>query len=142
LIAFLIANDPAFDPRRLLVKGLPYALLSGVLAGLYLLIVLVAQRMFAAATGEDEMLFNVVAALIVAFAFAPLRERLQRGIDRLFGRDPRMVRDSLDQAGRELLGALDADQVRASVEAGLTRGLKRAVAVEWPAAGPDRKSVV
>jgi len=49
-----------------------------------------------------------------------------------------MVRDSLDQAGRELLGALDADQVRASVEAGLTRGLKRAVAVEWPAAGPPR----
>jgi hypothetical protein len=138
LIAYLIANDPAFDPRRLAVQGLPYALLSGILAGLYLVIVLVAQRMFAAATGEDAMLFNVVAALIVAFAFAPMRGRLQRALDRLFGRDPRMLRGALDQAGRELLGALDHEQVRASVEAGLARGLRRSVHVEWPESAPPR----
>jgi hypothetical protein len=138
LIAFLIANDPVFDPRRLLVKGLPYALLSGVLAGLYLLIVLASQRVFAAVTGEDAMVFSVVAALGVAFAFAPLRERLQRGLDRVFGRDPRTLRLALDRAGRELLGALDRDQVRASVEAGLARGLRRAVALEWQHKGPPR----
>ncbi len=138
LIAFLIANDPAFDPRRLLARGLPYALLSGVLAGLYLVIVLESQRVFAAVTGEEAMVFNVVAALIVAFAFAPLRERLQRWLDRLFGRDPRMLRAALDRAGHELLGALDRDQVRASVEAGLTRGLRRAIAIDWPRGGPPR----
>ena len=138
LIAFLIANDPAFDPRRLLAQGLPYALLSGVLAGLYLLIVLASQRVFAAVTGEEAMVFNVVAALIVAFAFAPLRERLQRWLDRLFGRDPRTLRLALDQAGRELLGALDRDQVRASVEAGLARGLRRAITLDWPRSGPPR----
>jgi hypothetical protein len=138
LIAFLIANDPAFDPRRLIVRSLPYALLSGVLAALYLAIVLVAQRLFAAATGEEAVVFNVVAALVVAFAFAPLRERLQRWLDRLYGRDPRTLREALDQAGRELLGALDRDQVRASVESGLTRGLRRAVALEWPEGGSPR----
>ena len=138
LIAFLIANDPAFDPRRLLAQGLPYALLSGVLAGVYLLIVLASQRIFAAVTGEEAMVFNVVAALIVAFAFAPLRERLQRSLDRLFGRDPRALRLALDQAGRELLGALDREQVRASVESGLTRGIRRTIAVEWPKSGPPR----
>jgi hypothetical protein len=138
LIAFLIANDPAFDPRRLLVQGLPYALLSGVLAALYLAIVLVAQRMFAAATREEGMAFNVIAALAVAFAFAPLRERLQRWLDRLYGRDPRMLRVALDQAGRDLLGALDRDQVRSAVETGLASGLRRHVAVEWPEAGPPR----
>jgi len=138
LIAFLIANDPAFDPRRLLVRGLPYALLSGVLAALYLAIVLLAQRTFAAATGEEAVAFNVMAALVVAFAFAPLRERLQLWLDRLYGRDPRMLRSALDQAGRELLGALDRDQVRASVEAGLARGLRRSAAIEWRESGPPR----
>ena len=138
VIAFLIANDPAFDPRRLLARGLPYALLSGVLAGLYLLIVLASQRVFAAVAGEDAMVFSVGAALVVAFAFAPLRERMQRAVDRLFGRDPGMLRAALDQAGRELLGALDPAQVRASVEAGLMRGLRRAIAVEWPADRPPR----
>ena len=131
LIAYLIANDPVFDPRRIIVRSLPYALLSGVLAALYLGIVVVSQHLFAAATGEDETVFNVVAALIVAFAFAPLRSRVQRALDRLFGRDPRALRRALDEAGRELLGALDRDEVRGAVEAALTRGLKRKVAIDW-----------
>ena len=138
LIALLIANDPAFDPRRLVVRSIPYALLSGVLAALYIGIVLLAQRMFAAATGEDAMVFNVVAALIVAFAFAPFRDRMQRAIDRLYGRDPETLRRALDRCGQELLSALDGDEVRAAVEAGLTSGLKRRVALEWPAGAAPR----
>ncbi len=138
LIAWLLANDPAFDPRRLLARTLPYAILTGVLAALYLGTVLVGERMFAAITGEQAMAFNVVAALVVAFAFAPLRERLQRWLDRLFGRDPHALRRALDQSGRELLGALSREQVIASVEAGLERGLKRPVAIEWPERGMPR----
>ena len=138
VIALLIANDPAFDPRRIIVRSLPYALLSGVLAALYLAVVLVAQRLFAEATGEEAVVFNVVAALFVAFAFAPLRERTQHALDRLYGRDPRVLRAALDEAGHQLLSALDRDQVREAVETGLARGFKRPVAVDWPAHGEPR----
>jgi histidine kinase len=138
LIAWLIANDPMFDPRRLLVRSLPYALLSGILAAVYLGFALAGERLFAAATGEQAMLFNVVAALVVAFAFAPLRERVQRWIDRLYGRDPHALRLALDLAGRELLGALDPGEVKRSVEQGLERGLRRPVAIEWPPHGIPR----
>lgn len=141
VMAFLIARDPVFDPRRLVERGLPYALLSGVVAALYIAIVLIGQRMFAAMTGEQALVINVVAALVVAFAFAPLRERLQRGLDRLFRRDPMALRAALDQAGHELLQALDRDDARASVEAALTRGLGRPVALEWPESGPPRLAV-
>jgi hypothetical protein len=137
-MAYLIARDPVFDPRRLVEKGLPYALLSGVLAALYLVVVLLGQRLFASVTGEQEVLFNVVAALVVAFAFAPLRGALQGWLDRLFRRDPMLLRASLDQAGRELLGALHPGEVRGSVESGLERGLGREIVVEWPEAGPPR----
>src|SRR5262249_40282599 len=116
VIAYLIANDPAFDPRRVLARGLPYALLSGILTALYFGVVVGAQLLFAEMTGEDTMVFNVVAALFVAFAFAPLKGRLQRTLDRLFGRDPQALRRALDQAGHELLSALDRDEVRAAVE--------------------------
>jgi Histidine kinase len=138
LIAYLVANDPAFDPRRLIVRSLPYALLSGVLAALYLGVVVVSQRLFAAATGEEAVVFNVIAALAVAFAFAPLLKRLQRGLDRLFGRDPQALRRALDQAGRDLLGALDRGQVKDAVEAAIQRGLRRSVAIEWPEQGMPR----
>jgi hypothetical protein len=131
LIAYLLANDPAFDPRRLIAHSLPYAILSGLLAAVYLGIVLIGQRLFAEATGEETIVFNVIAALVVAFAFAPLRERLQAGLDRVFGRDPMALRLALERSGRELLSALDPAEVRRSVEAALQRGLRRKVAVAW-----------
>ena len=137
-IAYLIADDPLFDPRRIVVGGLPYALLSGALAGIYLAVVLVGQRAFASLTGEQALAVNVVAALVVAFLFAPLRERLQRAIARVYGRDPVMLRKALDAAGRDLLKALDRDEVRASVEQGMAQGLKRALPIEWPEGGMPR----
>lgn len=138
LIAYLVANDPAFDPRRLIARSLPYAILSGLLAAVYLGLVLVAQRLFAQTTGEETLAFNVVAALVVAFAFAPLRERFQTVLNRIFGRDPMALRLALEQSGRELLSALDAGEVRSSVEAGIARGLRRPVAIDWSGPGMPR----
>ena len=136
VFAILIADDPAFDPRRLLARSLPYALLSGILAAMYLALVLVSQRLFAQATGEETLAVTLVAALVVAFTFAPLRQSLQRTIDRIFHRDPEGMRRAFDRAGRELLSALSRDEVRASVEAALARGLQRPPVLEWPQDGP------
>lgn len=135
VFAYLIADDPLFDPRRLVADGLPYALLSGVLAAIYLGLVFIGQRMFANVTGEQTLVFSVVAALVLAFAFAPLRTRLQRALDRVYGRDPEATRQAFDDAGRDLLSALDRDEVRKAVEAGVARGLRRPVEISWPAEG-------
>jgi hypothetical protein len=79
--------------------------------------------------------FSVVAALVLAFAFAPLRTRLQRTLDRVYGRDPEATRQAFDDAGRDLLSALDRDEVRMAVEAGVVRGLRRPVEIAWPGEG-------
>jgi hypothetical protein len=132
IFAYLIAGDPLFDPRRIIVGGLPYFLLSGVLATIYLAVVLGGQRVFASITGEQTLVFSTLAALVLAFAFAPLRERVQRLIDRIYGRDPVALRRALDVAGRDLLSALDRDEVRGAVEAGIARGLRRPLPIDWP----------
>lgn len=138
VFAYLVADDPIFDPRRLVADGLPYALLSTVLAAIYLGVVLLGQRLFSNVTGEQTLVFSVVAALVLAFAFAPLRTRVQRGIDRLYGRDLEGLRHAFDDAGRDLLSALDRREVREAVEAGIARGLRRPVALEWPEDGPPQ----
>lgn len=138
VFAYLIADDPLFDPRRLVAGGLPYALLSGVLAAIYLGVVLLGQQLFSNVTGEQTLVFSVVAALVLAFAFAPLRTRVQRAIDRLYGRDPEGLRHAFDDAGRDLLSALDEREVREAVEAGIARGLRRPVAIVWPPEGAPR----
>ena len=138
VLAYLIAGDLLFDPRRLIVGGLPYAILSGMLAAIYLAIVLLGQRLFATVTGEQALVFNVIAALILAFTFAPLRERTQRAIARVYGRDPEALRGALDAAGDSLLSALDRDEVRGAVESGIERGLHRRLRLEWPDNSPPR----
>jgi len=134
-IAYLIANDPVFDPRRVLVQSVPYALLTGVLAARYLGVVLVGQRMFQSWTGEETLAFNVVAAVLIAFLFAPLRERMQRVLDQVFGRDRELLRRAIDAAGQGLLGAADRDGVKRVIEDALERGLKRPISLEWPEDG-------
>ena len=136
IFAYLIANDPLFDPRRIVAGGLPYALLSFVLAAIYLGVVLAGQRIFASVTGEQTMVISLLAALVLAFVFAPLRERLQQTIDRGFGRDPVALRREMDNAGRDLLSALDPAEVRGAVESGIARGLRRDLPLVWPEEGP------
>ena len=132
-----MARDPVFDPRRILERSIPYALLSGVLAAIYLGLVLVGQNLFSVLTGEEAMAFNVVAALVAGRS--PSRRcasASQRWLDRLFRRDPRALRAALDQAGRELLG-------RARPRRGARLGRSRAspavsgaaVAIDWPEVG-------
>ncbi|MEY4069686.1 MAG: hypothetical protein RL721_300 [Candidatus Eisenbacteria bacterium] len=135
LLSYLIADDPMFDPRRIIVGGLPYAVLSAMLAAVYLAIVLGGQRLFADVTGEQTLGFNLLAALVLAFAFAPLRDQLQRFLARLFGRDLEALRRALDRTDDRLLSALDADEVRAAVERGLEEGLGRTVVLNWGAEG-------
>ncbi len=110
--AYLIAGGPIFDPRRLVADGLPYALLSGALAAIYLGVVLLGQRLFSSATGEQTLVFSVVAALILAFAFAPLRTRAAR--------DRPALRPGVRAFGKRRAptsSALDHGEVRAAVGA-------------------------
>ncbi len=132
LLAYLIADDPAFHPRRLLAGSLPYVVLSTLVAALYLVVVIGLQQLFAGVAGENVFVLDLVAAIVLALLFAPLREFVQRTIDRIFDRDPSTLRAALDEAGARLLAALARDEVRSAVETGLERGLRRRVALRWP----------
>ena len=73
------------------------------------------------------MVFNVVAALVVAFAFAPLRERLQRWLDRLLrprpaGAAPRRS----TRPGASCSARSTATRCAARSRPAIARGLRRA----------------
>jgi len=101
------------------VRSIPYAILSGLLATLYWGLVLIGQRLFAAATGEETLVFQRRGGAGRGVrVHAAARERPALA-GRLYGRDPLALRHAFDQAGRELLSALDGYEVRRSVEAAI-----------------------
>lgn len=113
-----------WDIDLILRKTLVYALLTALLVGIYSGIVALLQNIFAANTGQNSQLANVISTLIIAALFQPARERLQRAVNRLFfgdRDDPYVV---LSKLGEQLQETVAPDQTLTAITATLCQALK------------------
>lgn len=113
-----------WDIDLILRKTLVYALLTALLVGIYYASVVLLQNLFAANTGQDSPLANVISTLIIAALFQPVRERLQRAANRLFfgeRDDPYQV---LSKLGQQLQETSTPDQTLTAITATLCQALK------------------
>lgn len=83
-VAIAIVRERMFDIDLIVNRTLVYVLLSAVLAGVYAASVSLVQRAFVAITGAESDSALVLATLIIVIVFAPIRDALQRLVDRRF----------------------------------------------------------
>ena len=83
------------DIKLLFKQGASYVLSSSALLGFYVGIVLLIGRAIQGFSPESGFVLFAVAALLVAFLFAPLKNRIQDQIDRYFYREEYDYRRSL-----------------------------------------------
>jgi len=113
-----------WDIDLILRKTLVYTLLTVILVVIYSGSVALLQNLFAATTGQNSPLANVISTLIIAALFQPVRERLQRAANRLFfgdRDDPYVVFSKLDQ---QLQNAAAPDQTLTAIAVTLCERLK------------------
>ncbi len=79
-IGVAILRHRLWDIDVVINRTLVYGVLTGIVAGLYVLIV---GGLGTLLRVEDNLVLSVLATGLVAVAFAPLRDRLQRGVNRL-----------------------------------------------------------
>lgn len=87
--AIAILQHRLYDIDVVINRTLVYGSLTAVLAALYLVLVVGAQRLTEVITGKDagqQPLVIVITTLLVAALFQPLRRRIQATIDRRFYR--------------------------------------------------------
>jgi hypothetical protein len=123
-----------YDIDRLISRTLAYAIVTGLLVGLYAGLVLLATSVL-----RFHSTVAVAASTLVAAAlFNPLRRRVQRAVDRRFNR----VRYDADQTvaafAARLRGAVDLDAVRADLLTVVSTAVEPAHVSVWTPAGERR----
>jgi hypothetical protein len=81
-IGIAILRHRLFDIDLIIRRTLLYAVITGLLVGVYALSVFVLQNLVGGVVGENSPLTVAVSTLLIAALFNPLRRRLQDVIDR------------------------------------------------------------
>ena len=83
-IGVAVTRYRLYEIDRLINRTLVYGSLTAILAGIFTAGVGLAQRVFIATTGDKSDASIVLATLVVATAYAPIRKRLEAVVDRRF----------------------------------------------------------
>jgi hypothetical protein len=135
-VGIAILKYRLYEIDRLISRTLAYAVVTGLLIGVYAGLVILATQVFRFKTPVAV----AVATLAAAALFSPLRRRVQRVVDRRFNR----VRYDADQTvaafAARLRDSVDLDTVRADLLAVVTNAVEPAQIAVWIAGDGQKPS--
>jgi hypothetical protein len=116
-----------YDIDRIISRTLAYAIVTGLLAGLYAGLVLLTTQVFRVHTPVAV----AAATLAAAALFSPLRRRVQHRVDRRFNRARYDADQTVAAFAARLKDAVDLDAVRADLASVATKALEPAHVSVW-----------
>jgi hypothetical protein len=119
------------DIDRVISRTLAYAIVTGLLVGVYAGIVLMATGVL----GFHGAVAVAVATLAAAALFTPLRRRVQKLVDRRFNRARYDADQIIAAFAARLQGAVELDAVRADLASSVQQALEPAHVSVWIQAG-------
>ncbi|MEJ2558401.1 MAG: histidine kinase [Anaerolineae bacterium] len=120
-IAFAIFKYRLYDVDLLINRTLVYGTLTTCVVGLYVLIVGALGTFF---QSQGNLIIALLATGIVAVLFQPLRDWLQRGVNRLLYGHRDDPLEALSRLGRQLEAAIDPEIVLPTLAETISRTLK------------------
>lgn len=84
IIAYAIVRHELMDISIIIKRATIYSSVTAVIAFSYISLVLFFDAVFRGFSGHERMVPSVLAAIIIAFTFAPLKQVMQRRVDKLF----------------------------------------------------------
>jgi hypothetical protein len=116
-----------YDIDRIISRTLAYAIVTGLLAGVYAAVVLLATQVLQIHTSVAV----AVSTLVAAALFNPLRRWVQRAVDRRFNRARYDAEQTVAAFAARLKDAVDLDSVRADLAGVVNQALEPAHISVW-----------
>ncbi|UCF92578.1 MAG: SpoIIE family protein phosphatase [Desulfobacterales bacterium] len=114
-VGYSIVKHDLFDIDAIIKRTYGYVLTTMALAGIYGLVVLVSNLAFGGFEFAKSPIFPLVFILAVVFLFNPIRNRVQKFIDRVFYRLEYDYRETLQKISETMRSLLDQDAICKSI---------------------------
>ena len=114
-IVYAIVRYQFLDIRLLVRQSLVYTVTSGVLVGMYMLIISQLGRITRSILGRDAPIIDVAFIIAALVFFQPIMNQMDNLIKRFFIRDKADFRNIAERFSRELATIFDLDLLRANV---------------------------
>jgi hypothetical protein len=125
-----------YEIDRIISRTLAYAIVTGLLVGVYAGLVLLATQVLR----FHDQVAVAAATLVAAALFSPLRGRVQRVVDRHFNRARYNADLTIAAFASRLQDAVDADAVRADLTGVVQAALEPAHVSLWTASAGSRQA--
>jgi PAS domain S-box-containing protein len=101
-IGFAVIRYRLLDIRVVLVRSLYYSVMTASLIAAYVGLIFGLESLLARGVGYSRSIYGIVAVILLAFVFLPLRNALQALIDRVFFREKEDYQRKTQQFSREI----------------------------------------
>ncbi|HXV13828.1 MAG TPA: SpoIIE family protein phosphatase [Candidatus Krumholzibacteria bacterium] len=109
--AYAILKHGAIELTSVVRKSLVYALLTGLLIATYYALVQTAGAFLSREFGVSEAVWGTIAVVVLAIGFAPVRERVQGVVDRIFYRAEYVYKQEVIDFGRQVARTLTREEM-------------------------------
>jgi hypothetical protein len=130
-VGLAILRYRLYDIDRIISRTISYGLLTGLLACVYALVVLVLGLLFGGLGAEPPSWAIAAATLVVAALFQPLRRRIQSGVDRRFNRRRYDAARTIEAFSARLRQEVDLDTLSAELLAVVDQTMQPTTASLW-----------
>jgi hypothetical protein len=126
-VAVAVLKYRLYDIDRVISRTLAYAIVTGLLAGIYAGLVLLATEVLRFSSPVAVAASTLAAAAL----FTPVRRRVQRAVDRRFNRARYDADRTVTLFAARLQDAVNLDSVRADLQASVSASLQPAHVSVW-----------